>query len=331
MSEVIEYRPPGPPSTGPAAELVAWAHAGDAAYALARRLTATNIVPDQYRGKPDEAAAAILMGAEVGLSPIAALRSLFVIRGTVGMYVRAQLALVQSKGHRVWTEHETDDTVTVVGHRAGDPEHLERVTWDLARAQRAGLIRRGRNGDPSAYESQPRTMLWNRATGDLCRRIAADVLAGIPEAPWDAPEPTPGAVEPAPGGGRTIQRRTPATQSVAGGAQDRGAGALAPNVGDAPPPPASPPTGEDTLPIDDPPDGDDTPAPHVVDPDPDHNDPRITPAQRARIMAALNGRGLREHDERVGYLSALVGHDISSTNDLTTREASMVIDTISAG
>jgi len=176
VTELIEYRP-----RDPAGQLVAWADAAEAAFRLAESLVRTNVCPPAFRGKPQEATAVILLGAEVGLSPIAALRAMFEIRGQLGMYVRAQVALCQSRGHRIWTEIEEDDRVVVKGHRAGDPEHVETSAWTLDRARRAGFIRRGANNAPSQYELQPRAMLWARAAGDVARRIAADVLAGIPE------------------------------------------------------------------------------------------------------------------------------------------------------
>lgn len=300
----------------PAGGLVAWAAAGDAAYQLARRLTATAIVPDQYRNKPDEAAAAIMLGAELGLSPIAALRSMFVIRGQVGMYVRAQLALVQSRGHRVWTEHESDDSVTVAGYRAGDPEHVEHVTWTIARAQRAGFIRRGRNNEPSQYDLQPRAMLWARAVGELCRRIAADVLAGVPE----GDEPVVGD-EPSEPRTRIVQR-LPKAQSAppdaAGVVEDGGA-----SVERIVPP--DEPNGVEGFP--------ESPA-RVVDvelPDDaplDDVEPSITEPQRALIMVELSARGITGHAARVMRLAQIIGRKVESTNDLTVTEASHVIDTL---
>ena len=59
--------------------LIDWARSADAAYSLADRLCATSFVPQQFKGKPVEAAAAMLAGSEVGLSPMASLRAFDVI------------------------------------------------------------------------------------------------------------------------------------------------------------------------------------------------------------------------------------------------------------
>ncbi|MBQ1163351.1 hypothetical protein KBZ21_35765, partial [Streptomyces sp. A73] len=59
----------------PGSELVAWAESAVAANHLAQSLAKTSFVPKAFQGKPDEVTAAILAGQEMGLSPMAALRS----------------------------------------------------------------------------------------------------------------------------------------------------------------------------------------------------------------------------------------------------------------
>jgi hypothetical protein len=192
--------------------LVAWAEAARAAHQLAQSLTRTTIVPEPFRIKPgmspadaelivSNTTAALLMGDELGLRPLGSLRALYVIKGQVGMYARAKVALVKAQGHSIWTEAETDSSVTVAGHRAGEPDHVERSTWTYQRAERAGFVRRGRNGELSQYETQPRAMLYARAASDVANRIAPDALMGIPE---DADEPTGAPAVQASG---TVQRQ----------------------------------------------------------------------------------------------------------------------------
>jgi hypothetical protein len=58
---------------------------------------------------------------------------------------------------------------------------------------------------------------------------------------------------------------------------------------------------------------------------------RITDKQRAKIhidLAELNPLYYRDRDERLRYVSRVVGRTVGSTNDLTRVEASMVIDSI---
>lgn len=152
--------------------LVAWADGMAAAHRIGAALCSTAFAPAHFRGKPDEAAAAILFGDEIGLSPTQSLRSIFVISGSPGLYAKVMVALVLSKGHEVWTKASTDEAVTVCGRRAGT-SHVEEVTWTTARARKAGYTANKK------YESDPQAMLYARAAADVCRRIAPDALAGI--------------------------------------------------------------------------------------------------------------------------------------------------------
>ena len=153
--------------------LVAWAESLSAAHQLASALCRTSFVPKHFAGKPEEAAAALMLGDELGLTPVSALRSIFVISGTPGLYAKTMVALVQSRGHQIWTETDTAARVVVCGQRAGT-DHVERVEWTIDRARRAGYT------NNKKYETDPQAMLYARAASDVCRKIAADVLAGVP-------------------------------------------------------------------------------------------------------------------------------------------------------
>jgi hypothetical protein len=302
-------------------QLVAWSDAARAAAGLASSLVQTNVCPPAFRGKPQEATAVILLGAELGLSPIAALRSMFEIRGQLGMYVRAQLALVQSRGHRIWTVAESDDAVTVQGHRAGDPEHVEETTWTIARARQAGFIRRGQRNEPSQYELQPRAMLWARAVGEISRRIAADVLAGVPELD-DPTEPRQALSGPQAASGTVVQRRQPAPpapQDVSELVELGTRVELRRDEVDGGAPPAQESADQDdapqpTLPPDEPP-----------EPDPDV-EPLLTPAQLTKLQVLFVRVGVRGPEARHRYLTQWLGRPIESTNELTVTEASATID-----
>lgn len=177
MSELTQYRPTAEVAqyqTDPTGgRLVAWAEAAVAAHSLATSLANTTFVPKHFQGKPGDATAAIILGDELGLSPLSALRSIHVISGTPGLYARTMAALVLSHGHEIWTEEETEQKVTVAGRRRGS-EHVERVTWTIARATKAGYTSNAK------YRTDPIAMLYARASGDVARRIAPDVLAGVP-------------------------------------------------------------------------------------------------------------------------------------------------------
>lgn len=243
------------------------------------------------------------------------------------MYTRAQVALVQSRGHRVWTEFESDDAVTVCGYRAGDPEHVERVTWTIARARQAGFVRTGRGGGPSQYELQPRTMLWARAAGEVARRIAADVLAGIPETD-DPPEPAQAGTGDPRVPARVIQR-APAAQPR----QVDDVELPAEPLDDAPPPPQESTTNDGDAPPD-------TVPPESVRTDSNDDDrtllgdgddePLITRAQMNRLQATFLRLGVRGPDARHAYLTRWLGRPIATTNELTVTEASAMLERLEA-
>lgn len=142
------------------------------AHNIGSALCKTAFVPKHFQGKADDAAAAILYGASIDMDPITALQNVFVIGGKPALYARSMVAVVLSKGHKIWTEEETEGSVTVAGQRKGS-DTVERVTWTSEMAKRAGY-------DSNAkYRTDPRSMLYARASGDVARRIAPDALLGM--------------------------------------------------------------------------------------------------------------------------------------------------------
>jgi len=189
MTELI--RPETPSSELVQAEtyhpLMQWAEGARAAFGIAQSLAKTAFVSPTFKGKPEEITAAILTGQEVGLEPLSALRSIDIISGTPAMRAHALRGLVQSRGHDVWVEKQTPEEAIVCGQRKGS-EHVQKSVWTLKRAERLGLTSRDN------WRKQPEAMLVARATAEVCRLIASDVLLGLPYAieeldEGDAPKP----------------------------------------------------------------------------------------------------------------------------------------------
>lgn len=278
--------------------LVAWAKAAQAAHQLARALAWTTFVPKQFQAAlaRDEdgqnaaignATAAIMLGDELGLSPLSALRSIYTIGGTPALYARSMVALVQSHGHEVWTVEESDSKVTVAGKRRGSTK-VEQSTWTVDRAKKAGYT-----SNPK-YVSAPADMLYARAASTVCRRIAADVLAGCPtsveEIELEA-GPTTTTVVREPTEKRTVtrQRKEPAPA----------------------PEPEEPPLDDEPV----------WPEP-VVDADP------ITPAQQKALHAALRDAGAGDRDTGLELIASIIGRPVESSKELTKADASRVIDAL---
>lgn len=162
------------PSAGTTA-LMQWAQEASLAHDMATKLANTSFVPQTMRGKPDEIAAAILAGSELGLKPMATLKAIDVIQGTPALRAHAMRAVVQQQGHQIELLESRNDYCKMRGRRKGE-ERWQEVEWDTARAQMLLLLGKGE------WKKQPKTMLIARATGELCRLIAADALHGMPYA-----------------------------------------------------------------------------------------------------------------------------------------------------
>jgi len=143
-----------------------------AAKQLADVLCATDMVPAAFKNKPDNGAAAILYGAEIGLNPIQSLQQIFVVQGKPAIYARTMVALVERNGCIVQTVASDDNSVTVHGRdtRTGKEEVS---TWDYERAKKAGYTQNKK------YDTDPQAMLYAKAATEVCRKLAPGVLLGI--------------------------------------------------------------------------------------------------------------------------------------------------------
>lgn len=153
-------------------QLMQHAQAMGAAYELASKLSNTTLVPQMYQKKPDEATAAILYGAELGLNPIQSLQQIFVVQGKPAIYARTMVALVKTKGYLIETVESTDESVTV---RGTDPRTgvVETSTWTIERAKKAGYT------SNKKYDTDPQGMLYAKSATEVCRKLAPEVLLGI--------------------------------------------------------------------------------------------------------------------------------------------------------
>lgn len=154
------------------ARLGEWAQSASAAFEVAKSLVETSFVPSQFKNKPMEATAAILSGAEVGLSPMASLKSFDIIQGTAAPRALTLRAIVQSQGHEMILDESTETRCKMRGRRRGDSEWIK-VQWTIDRAKGLGLLSRDN------WKKQPAAMLVARATSDLARLVAADAILGI--------------------------------------------------------------------------------------------------------------------------------------------------------
>lgn len=301
----IEVLPPSRPSVPEAlGALAAHVEAMTNAKALGDALAASELVPITYRGKPGNAAAAILYGAELGLNPVQSLQNIFVVHGTPAIYARTMVALVKRHGYVIETDSSTDDSVTVTG--TAPDGRTQTSTWDIERATKAEYVptkldngewKKNSNGKllgNMKYITDPQAMLYAKAAAEVCRKLAPDVLLGIP-ALREELEPEP----------QTIRVRADrADRGLKGLRAAAGLAQPEPEAVEGEPAPAEP--------------APEAPAVEL-----------ITPAQSRKLYALLRERGLEDKDAALAWISSALSRTDSpvvNTKDLTKTEATTLID-----
>jgi hypothetical protein len=350
MTELVQYQP-RPVAVADASALHAWVDAANAATTVAITLARTPFVPQSLRAvrtskdqTPEEieqitvgnVVAAMLTGQELGLQPMASLRSVDVINGTPALRAITQRALVQSHGHKMWLVESTQTRAVVRGQRHGT-EPVQESVWTMDRARQLGVAGRDQ------WRKQPAAMLVARATGELSRLIAADVLMAVP---YNAEELSDGVLV------ETVETQTEPAATPAPRTAQRRRRALTPVPAPAATEPAAAEQTPDPDPFDDepataePPPPEPEPEPAKPEPEPEPSEPEpeppaperepparqerpmITAQQRAKLLATLNAAGVRDRGERLAVCAAIVDRRLDSANNLTREETSAVIDTI---
>ena len=201
MSELTYYQQ-APTTVAPVADyqsravgrIAEWAASAQAAYHVAETLVQSAFVPVQFRGKPVEAMGAILAGAEVGLSPMSALKAFDIIQGQAAPRAITLRAVALSFGHDIEVTESTASRCVVRARRKGG--NWQQVSWTIDRARDLGLTGKDQ------WRKQPQAMLVARATAEAARLVAADAILGIGYSseevadgadaqPTTAPEPAP--------------------------------------------------------------------------------------------------------------------------------------------
>lgn len=306
MSELEVFEQPALHSAPSA--LVAWADAASAAHRLAVPLCRTQFVPAHFKDNEDAATAAILFGAEAGLSPLQALQGIYVIGGKPAMYARTMLAVTLAAGHEVMTEESTDVRAVVKARRKGS-SHVETVVVTIDQAKRAGWT------SNKKYQTEPAAMLLARAQSQACRRVAPDALLGMA---YSAEELIEDRGADLPQVRRTARRRTEPAAPVeavepALDAPTSAVDAAAPHAADV---------------VDAEPSFDDAPVDAEVVEEPDTGE-AITDPQLKKVNAMLREAG-HDRASALAWASEVLGRPVDSTKSLTTREASLLIDRLEA-
>jgi len=130
--------------------------------------------------RPESVLVAIQMGAEVGLTPMAALQNIAVINGRPSVWGDAMLAICRSSG--VFDEAAFEETIeerdgkiiaSCTVRRLPNGKPVTR-TFSMDDAKQAGLA-----GKPGPWQQYPKRMLQMRARSWALRDTFPDILRGL--------------------------------------------------------------------------------------------------------------------------------------------------------
>ena len=138
----------------------------------AQAVAQSSLIPDGYRNQPANILWAMDLADALGIPFPQVMQTMVVMRGRMTMSADLMAAIVRRAGHKLRVR-EQGMSVTATLIRSDDPDYEFSVTWDDAKAKRAGLW--GQRGPWSQYPAQ---MLRSRAITEVCRQGASDALAG---------------------------------------------------------------------------------------------------------------------------------------------------------
>lgn len=141
--------------------------------ALAEQFSKSKLIPTDLQGKSADVFVTLLAGHELGLSPMAALRGIHVVKGKPVLSSDTMAAIVLASGAAEYIRcvESTPTVATYATKRKGVPGEEDVRTWTMEDARRAKL-------DGDNWTKYPRAMLKARCKAELLRDVYPDVLAG---------------------------------------------------------------------------------------------------------------------------------------------------------
>lgn len=148
----------------------------DQAWRAAGILARARLLPEGlYANNPEQTQANVTTilwyGAELGLAPMQAIQSIYVVNGKPQMSGQLWLAKVREAGHRVENVEHTNERCTIRITR-GDTGEQWTETFTIEDARNAGLLGKG------VWKSWPKRMLQWRAVANCATSICPEVALG---------------------------------------------------------------------------------------------------------------------------------------------------------
>lgn len=137
----------------------------------------SSLVPQVFRGKPDDLFVAMMYGQSLGLAPAQAMNSVNVIQGKPSLSAEAMTAVCRNSPEfedliETIEDRGTENPIAMCVAKRKGCSPVTR-TFSVADARRAGLWGNG------AWKKYPEHMLRIRAKTAALRDLFADVLAGM--------------------------------------------------------------------------------------------------------------------------------------------------------
>ena len=132
-------------------------------------------------GTPQAVLSTMLLGRELGMPAMAALRSVHIIEGKHSLSADLMVALVLKSGLAEYFQliESTDEICTFETHRKGSPRPT-RLSYTIEQAKQAGLLAPPRPGkQPGNWHKIAKQMLRARCKSELARLEYPDLLAGL--------------------------------------------------------------------------------------------------------------------------------------------------------
>ena len=130
-------------------------------------------------GNVAQAIVAITWGQNLGVPAMIALSQAYVVHGRIGWGAQFIVGLVKNNPSCVkFYVSETDDKrAAVVYQRKGEPEGKYTFRWE--EAEKRGLTKQTRNGEPSMWVKFPAVMCRWAAMRECARMVWPDVVTGV--------------------------------------------------------------------------------------------------------------------------------------------------------
>tara|TARA_Y100000593_G_scaffold55767_1_gene104223 strand:- start:2734 stop:3621 length:888 start_codon:yes stop_codon:yes gene_type:complete len=156
---------------------------------FSKMIASSEMIPTNYRNKPNDVLCAIQWGNEIGLAPLQALQNIAVINGRPSLWGDSLVAVCKShpdfRGIEENYIEEEDKAVCVVKRNVAGTIEITKKSFSYKDAQQANLTNK-----QGPWKQYPKRMLQLRARGFALRDAFPDAIKGIitTEEAMDFPE-----------------------------------------------------------------------------------------------------------------------------------------------